>query len=818
MFNLQTGIIHMSFIEIMILIAVIWVMAFFQVSPRIWAPLIAIILLLLTFWGAFASPVLAIFWLIFLVPAILFNAPWLRTHFISPALLKYFQKNLPTISRTEREVLEAGDVWWEKELFCGRPDWNKLKTIKTPTLSATEQAFLNTQVEKLCALLDDWHATQHGQDFPQAIWDYLKQQGFFGISIDKAYGGLGFSVLAQSQIVAKLATRSTSAAITVMVPNSLGTGEFLQHYGTTAQKQYYLPRLARGEEIPAFALTAPTAGSDASSIPDTGIVCEGVFEGREVLGIRLNWNKRYITLAPIATLLGLAFKMYDPDHLLGDTESIGITLCLVPTGLPGVEMGSRHQPAGLAFLNGPTRGKDVFVPLDFIIGGANMRGKGWRMLMEALAGGRGVSLPALSTGIAKLCYRMTGAYARIREQFNVPIGQFEGVVEALARIGGLTYLCEATRHFTLCGIHAGTRPALAAAITKYHLTEMSRVIVNDALDIHGGRGIQSGPRNYLWHLYQAVPICITVEGANLLTRNLIIFGQGAIRSHPFIKDEIATLAEPDLKKRVRQFDKLLCRHIGYVVSQFARVLAYGLTGGYLITVPKNSHLLTKYYQQLTRMSAALAFSADITMFILGGKLKRKERLSARLGDILSQLYLASSVIKYYQDHNQSQEDWPFLQWSLEKCLFDIQNAFNGLFHNLTPRWVAGVLRFIIFPWGKRYRLPLDKLEQRIATALMHNSLQRDRLSEYCYIGQGTGGATGTIETAFCAIEAANAALNKLHHALSESGVGHGHASLEERITLAEQAGILSSDEIKLLKEMLDRRWDAVQVDEFPRSG
>jgi acyl-CoA dehydrogenase len=743
---------------------------------------------------------------------VVFNLTFLRRRYITPHLLSYFHKNLPPISATEREVLEAGGVWWEQELFCGRPDWQQLPQMPAPKLNETEQAFLSQQVETLCAMLDDWELVQK-QELSPEIWDYLKQQGFLGISISKEFGGLGFSVAAQSQIVTKIATRSTSAAITVMVPNSLGTGEFLQHYGTATQKHYYLPRLARGEEIPAFALTGPEAGSDASGITDTGVVCQGHYHGKEVIGIRLNWNKRYITLAPIATILGLAFKLHDPEHLLGDQESIGITLCLVPTRLPGVKMGLRHKPAGLAFLNGPTRGQDVFVPLDFIIGGVEMRGKGWRMLMEALAGGRGISLPALSAGIAQLCYRTTGAYARIRRQFNMSIGQFEGVTESLGRIAGLTYLCEAARYFTLVGIHAGIKPALAAAITKYHLTEMSRSIVNDALDVHAGRGIQAGPRNYLWQLYQTVPICITVEGANLLTRNLMIFGQGAIRCHPYIKNEIASLAEPDPKKRLADFDKLLGGHLGFALSTFIRSFSYGLTGGLLIKTPAMDPRLRQYCRQLTRMSTSLAFSADIVMFLLGGTLKRRERLSARLGDVLSQLYLASAVIKYYYDHEKPAADWPFLQWTLEKCLYDMQTAFISLFNNLKPRWIARILQWVIFPWGKMYRLPGDHIDKQLADAMMHHSPQRERLTECCYIGTAKSDAVELVESALAIIESSAAALEKMQQALAQDHAAHG-LSLQEKISLAAQRGILSADEVKLLGDMATQQWNAIQVDEF----
>ncbi|MFT3742621.1 MAG: acyl-CoA dehydrogenase [Gammaproteobacteria bacterium] len=650
---------------------------------------------------------------------------------LTTKLLAYFQKSLPHISETEKIVLEAGDVGWEKALFSGQPNWETLHALPQPHLTEAEHAFLEQETLQLCQLLTRQQISESDELTPE-VWDFIKQHGFLGMSIAQTYGGKGFSVFAQSQIVCRIASRSMSAAISIMVPNALGPAEFLQHYGTPEQKHYYLPRLATGIEIPAFALTSTQAGSDAGSIKDCGIVCYGEYEGQSVLGLRLNWEKRYITLAPIASLLGLAVRVTDPEHLLGEKIDLGITLCLVPTHLPDVETGLRHSPAGMGFLNGPTAGKDVFIPLDLIIGGPTQCGQGWFMMMQGLAAGRGVSLPALSTAIAQVCFRTTSAYAALREQFHTPIGQFEGVAARLARIGGLTYLCEATRQLTLSGLLTGQKSALAAAITKYHLTEMARVLLQDALDIHAGRGVQLGPSNYLWSLYQAAPICITVEGANILTRNLIIFGQGAIRCHPFIKAEIDSLTIANPTERVKKFGQLVKQHIGYIVKNAGQTLLYGLTGGRGISVKKfSTSPLKGYYQQLTRMSQALAFTVDIVMAVVGADLKWKENVSARLGDILSQLYLASAVLKYHQDQN-TPEDLPLAQWALSHCLYEIDRAFTALFQNFAPRWLGRLLYRMIFPFGADYALPSDALEQRIAKLMMQSSALRDRLTYPCY--------------------------------------------------------------------------------------
>src|SRR5687768_12649263 len=576
--------------------------------------------------------------LVLIIGVILFVPP-VRRALISNHMLKIFRKILPQVSQTEQEALDAGTVWWDGELFSGRPDWDKLLAYPKPKLEAEEKAFLAGPVEQLCAMLDEWQITHELHDLPLHVWQFIKDNGFFGMIIPKQYGGLGFSALAHSEVVMKISSRSGTAAVTVMVPNSLGPSELLLQYGTEEQKSYYLPRLAKGLEVPCFGLTGPEAGSDASAIPDSAIICYGTFNGNEkVLGMRVTWEKRYITLGPVATLLGLAFKLHDPDGLLGGQKDLGITLALIPTDTPGVEIGRRHFPLDAAFQNGPNSGKDVFIPMEYVIGGIEGVGSGWRMLMNCLAVGRSISLPATSTGAAKLAARTTGAYGRVRVQFKMPIGFFEGVEEALARIGGHTYMMDAARMMTAGAVDLGEKPSVISAIVKYHLTERGRQVINDAMDVHGGKGICLGPGNYLGRNYQQTPIAITVEGANILTRSLIIFGQGAIRGHPYVLREIAAIAEPDEAKALHAFDEAFFGHAAFVASNKARALWMGLTRARFANVPATSET-RRYYQQLTRFSSAFAFAADVSMFVLGGSLKRRERLSARLGDVLSQLYL-----------------------------------------------------------------------------------------------------------------------------------------------------------------------------------
>lgn len=805
----------MTFLITLFFILSLLSLAYFKLPAKRWVPAAAVLLVLYS-WLPMPGWLVSLAWLLMVPVMLLFSISTLRQQYLTGRVMQYFQRALPTISDTEQAALDAGDVGWEQQVFCGRPDWSQLKTFPSATLDQREQAFLDNQVNTLCSMLNGWQmARQHGYNLPPQAWDYLKKERFFGLQIAQEHGGHGFSVWGHSAVISRIASRDPSAAVMVMVPNSVGPAELIQHFGTQEQRQQYLPRLARGEDIPAFALTGPDAGSDASAMTDTGIVCHGTYEGKTVLGMRLNWNKRYITLAPVATLLGLAFKLYDPEHLLSEQEDIGITVAVLPTHLAGVEVGPRHLPAGLSFLNGTTRGKDVFVPLDCIVGGAEMRGKGWQMLMHVLAEGRGISLPALSSASAALSYRMTGAYAQLREQFRLPIGQFEGVAQRLGHIAGLTYLADATRCLTLAMINQGLKPALAAAISKYHVTELGRKVVLDAMDIHGGHAIQQGPHNYLGLIYQSLPIAITVEGANILTRNLMIFGQGALRCHPYIQAEIAAIKQSDAKQRLRTFDQLFCRHLGYIAANTARTVIDSLTAGRLIRVtskPALKHSL----QQLTRMSTAFAFTVDIIFALVGKQLKRQEALSARLGDVLSHLYMASAVVYYHQQQGEPTEDQHLINWTLEYCLYEIHRAFSAVFDNLKPRWAGKMLYRVIFPWGNPYHYPRDELTHRIARDTMCSSVQRDRITQCCYINKAADDATGRIELALQALEQSHAARQRLTAAIKAGQITvAANASLPEQCQAAHQAGILSADEVQLITEFFTLRANALRVDEFP---
>ncbi len=757
-------------------------------------------------WGLFISL------LIFAVVATFYLLPDLRIDWISRKAYLFMQKVLPPMNDTEKTALEAGDVWWEGDLFRGNPDWNKMLTIAKPALTEEEQLFVDNETEELCSMLDDWDIVHKRKDLPPEVWQFIKDKGFLGMIIPKEFGGKGFSALAHSTVVTKIATRSGSAAVTVMVPNSLGPGELLLHYGTQEQKDYYLPRLAKGEEIPCFALTSPVAGSDAGAIPDKGIVCKGEYQGKEVLGIKLTWNKRYITLAPVATIVGLAFKLYDPDNLLGDKEDYGITCALIPADHPGVEIGQRHLPMNQAFMNGTTTGKDVFIPMDMLIGGQEFAGQGWRMLMESLAAGRSISLPAMGTAVAKLSYRMTGAYSLVREQFKTPIGRFEGVEEAMARIAGLAYRTEASRVMTAGAVDLGIKPSVVSAIAKYHMTEMGREIMNHSMDIHGGRAIIMGERNYLANGYMSQPIGITVEGANILTRNLMIFGQGAIRCHPYVLREMMAAQLEDNEEGVKRFDSLLFRHIGYGVSNFARTFALGLSAAKFASKPVGGQT-GKYYQHLTRMSSALALTSDIAMGILGGDLKRKERLSARLADVLSHLYMCSAVLKYYQDNDRPLADLPYVKWNMEYGLHKIQEAFYDFYENFPIKAVGKMLRFIAFPYGKSYSYPSDKLEQEIVKPMMQNCEIRDRITEYAYVGKTEDDVTGRVELAFLKVLAADEVRRKLRKAM-KAGDLDKNATNMERIEQAIEKGIIDKDEQQILVDAENARMDVIQVDDY----
>src|SRR4051794_19328764 len=624
-------------------LAVFIVFAYFQVPLIAWTAALALLAWGVSALAGFSFVANVVFFAGLAIVAAIVNIPLLRRKIIPAHVLAVYRRILPDMSQTEKEAIDAGTVWWDADLFSGRPDWDKLLAVRAPRLSPEEQAFLDGPVEKLCEMCNDWEISHELQDLPPHAWQFIKDQGFLGMIIPKKYGGLGFSALAHSAVVMKLSSRSSTAAISVMVPNSLGPAELLLHYGTDAQKDYYLPRLAKGHEIPCFALTSPEAGSDAASIPDFGIVCKGTWQGKEVLGMRVTWDKRYITLGPVATLLGLAFRLYDPEHLIGEKEDLGITCALVPTNTAGVNIGRRHLPLNAVFQNGPNHGKDVFMPLEWIIGGADYAGKGWMMLMGCLAAGRAISLPTSSTGGVKALTRFTGAYARVRSQFKTPIGKLEGVEEALGRIAANCYVMDATRIMTAGAVDLGEKPAVLSAIAKYHMTERARSSVNDAMDIVGGKGICLGPNNWVGRGYQMTPIAITVEGANILTRTLIIFGQGAIRCHPYVLREMRAAKEMQGAQASREFDDAFTSHIGHVLSNGVRAWVHGMTSSRLGHTPANCAEETRHYYRFTsRLSAAFAFLADMSMMGMGGALKRKEKISGRLGDVLSMLYLISA--------------------------------------------------------------------------------------------------------------------------------------------------------------------------------
>ena len=754
-------------------------------------------------------------WIALGIVALVLNVAPLRRALVSAALLAPFRRALPQMSPTEREALEAGTVWWEGELFSGQPDWARLHGLPAPRLSAEEQAFLDGPVEALCAMLDDWKITHEMCDLPAHVWAFIKEQGFFGMIIPKEYGGKGFSALAHSEIVMKLTTRSGSTAVSVMVPNSLGPAELLLHFGTAAQKSHYLPRLAKGLEIPCFALTNPEAGSDAGGIPDYGVVCHGEWRGRaDVLGIRLTWEKRYITLGPIATLLGLAFRLYDPQRLLGGEEDVGITLALIPTDAAGVQIGRRHLPLNAAFMNGPNWGRDVFVPMECVIGGIEHVGQGWRMLMSCLAAGRSISLPANATGIAKLCALTVGAYGRVRTQFNVPLARFEGVEEATARIGANAYIMDAARVMTAGALDLGEKPSVVSAIVKYHLTERGRQVINDAMDVHAGKGICMGPSNYLARIYQGTPIAITVEGANILTRSMIIFGQGAIRGHPWVLKEIEAAREPDAKIAAAKLDEALFGHIGFVIGNICRALWYGITNARLIIV-RGDDETRRYYQQLTRMSTGFAFLTDMCLFMLGGSLKRRELLSARLGDILSQMYLISAALKRYQDAGRPADDLPMLHWSVRDAFYRIQEAFFQVFCNLPQRMAAVLLRIVVFPLGRLYRVPPDEIGHAVARTLGAPGPARDRLTRGVYIPPNEHEAVGALEAALRAAIAAEPMEAKLQAAL-KLGALTAAGSREMQIEEALRAGIVDAAGAAALRRAAALKRKVIMVDDFPK--
>jgi acyl-CoA dehydrogenase len=685
-----------------------------------------------------------------------------RRDFITKPIFALARGAMPSMSDTEREALEAGDVWWDADLFTGNPDWSKLLAVAPATLTDEEKAFLSGPVDQLCAMLDDWKINWEWRDLPKEAWDFIKREKFFGMIIPKQFGGLGFSPYAHSEVVRKLSTRSLTAAVTVMVPNSLGPGELLMRFGTPEQQQKWLPRLASGHDIPCFGLTSPEAGSDAAAMVDSGVICKGNFEGREVLGVKLNWHKRYITLGPVATLLGLAFKAYDPDHLVGNTEELGITVALIPTHLPGVEIGRRHLPAMQVFQNGPNRGRDVFVPLDYIIGGEARLGQGWKMLMTALAAGRGISLPSLSAAGAAYAARTSGAYARIREQFGISIGKFEGIEEPLARIAATAYLLDAARRLTCAALNQGHHPAVISGIMKLQATERMRIAIDDAMDIHGGKAVIEGPQNYIGSLYRAVPVGITVEGANILTRNLIVFGQGAIRAHPYLLDEMNALRDQDPAKGLDAFDAAFWKHVGHSFATLFRAFGRSWTFGLFAPAP-DAGAAKDFYRQLSRYSSAFALCADMALLTLGGALKRKEMLSARFGDILSELYLLSAALKRWDEEGRQEADFAALEWCMATGFKTIENRLAEVCANLPNRFVGVLLKFVVQPFGARVLGPSDRVVHQCAQLVLEPTAARDRLTpDLAHVADDRG--FDRLERAFLLVASSDDVAKKLRAA------------------------------------------------------
>ncbi|MCW1243660.1 acyl-CoA dehydrogenase [Pseudomonas sp. SAICEU22] len=757
-----------------------------------------------------------VLWLVLAAIATPLLLPDLRRKYFSAPMFDWFQKTLPPMSQTERDAIDAGTVWWDGELFSGRPDWDLLLTYPKVKLTEEEQAFLDGPTEALCAMVSDWQIGQ-AMDLPPEAWAHIKEHGFFALIIPKEYGGKGFSAYAHSQVAMKLATRSGDLASTVMVPNSLGPAELLLHYGTDEQRNHYLPRLARGDDIPCFALTGPLAGSDAGAMPDTGVICKGEWQGQETLGLRLNWEKRYITLGPVATLLGLAFKAYDPDHLLGDEEDLGISLALIPTDTPGVHIGRRHLPLGAAFMNGPNWGKDVFIPLDFLIGGQAMLGKGWMMLMNCLSVGRSISLPAVGTGAAKFTSLVTGQYTQVREQFNVPLSAFEGIQEAMARIGGNAWLMDAARMLTANAVDLGEKPSVLSAILKYHLTERGRECISHAMDVHGGKGIIMGPNNYLGRSWQGAPIFITVEGANILSRNLMIFGQGAIRCHPFVLKEMALASRDDKDQALIEFDGLLLKHIGFAVSNAASTLVLNLGLGHFDNVPGNA-LSQGYFRALNRQAAAFALLADLSMMLLGGELKRRERLSARLGDVLSNLYLASAALKRYHDLDSPDHMAPLFQWAMEESLGQSERALDELLGNFPNRVLGGLLRLVVFPLGRRHRGPSDRLDAEVAAVIGRSKGDPtlEELLQGCYRPQSTDDPVGGLQHAADLLVAAHPLQKKIHAALKQGQFNP--APGENLIDAALEAGVLQAGDAQTLRAAETARRKVIDVDDFDKEA
>ncbi len=784
--------------------------AWMRTSLRVWSVATAIGIIVTG--AVFGVPTaLLVTLIIFALIAVPLNIAGFRQSYISKPLLDLFAKVTPELSETEQIALDAGTIGFEGELFSGKPDWDQLLRQPVPVLTEAERAFLDGPVAELCGMIDDWQITHELADLPPDVWTFLKENKFFGMIIPPEYGGLGFSARAHSLVLQRLGSISMTLGSTVAVPNSLGPAELLLHYGTEEQKNTLLPRLADGRDVPCFALTAPNAGSDATSLTDYGVVCKGKHKGKEVLGVRLTFDKRYITLAPVATLVGLAFRLYDPDHLLGDEEDLGITLALLPSDTEGLEIGRRHFPLNIPFQNGPVRGKDVFAPLSTFIGGPEMAGEGWRMLVECLSVGRGISLPSSAAGGARAAAAATGAYARLRRQFGLAIGRFEGVQEALARIGGHTYAATALSRAGAAAVDRGEKPAVSSAIAKYHATEWGRMVARDAMDVHGGKGVQLGPGNYLGRGWEGVPIGITVEGANIMTRSLMIFGQGAIRCHPYVLKEMQSLSIEDPEERLKAFDSALFGHIGFGISNAVRAFVLGLTFASIGSVPGDAYT-RRYYRKLNRYAAALALCSDVAMGVLGGKLKFKEKLSARLGDVLSHLYVASAMLKRYEDRHQPEDERPLLAWAFHNSVWEMQMALDGMVRNFPVRPVGWLMRILVFPFGRREVPPSDRLGHRVASLLMAPGEARDRLVGGAWLGPGDNNAVGRLNALLPDVIAAEPLERKILKAVKNGQIS-GHTP-EMQLAEALEQGVLSKAEHEIVAEVRERGAEFIAVDDF----
>lgn len=797
-------------LSLIIQLIAVWAIFFFNLNKVLGSSVAIIIAILsaflLTPWSLLLGiPIIALSIIILFAP--------LRFNLITKPAYKTLANSMPSISTTEQEALEAGTSWWEKELFMGAPDWSQFEKYPYPTLSEEEQSFIDNEVELLCSMLNEWEIHHHLKDLPPEVWQFIKDKGFLGLIIPKSFGGKEFSSFAQSRIMSKIASRSLTTAVSCMVPNSLGPGELLMHYGTDAQKQQYLPGLAKGEEIPCFGLTSPEAGSDAGAIPDFGVVCYGEYEGAQVLGLRMNFSKRWITLAPIATVVGLAFKLYDPEGLLGDKNKTeyGITCALIPASHAGIKIGARHFP-GSPFMNGTVEGEDVFIPIDWIIGGQENAGKGWRMLMECLGVGRGISLPALATAAGEMSYLTVGAFAKIRQQFNISVGKFEGVQEATSEIASDAYMLEAFRYLVTCGLNQGGTPAVMTAMAKYYATETMRKVVNHGMDIAGGRAIQLGPRNFLALTYQAIPIAITVEGANILTRSLMIFGQGSMRCHPYLFEELQLLQSEDKSTSVKKFDNLLFKHLAYTFNRGAKSFAYGWTGGSSDAPQSVDQFTASYYKTINRFSANFALVSDMSLGLLAGDLKRKEMLSGRLADIHAHLFISTAILKFYEAGQKTEAEQLHAKLALQKAFLNIQEAFWGLFENFPAKLPAAFVKWICFPFGRVISKPDDELKQQVAELMMQEHPFREQLKHHVFYSTKADDVTGRLEHTFQILRTLEPLWDKFKKAESK-GKFKG-LTFEENIEHATKEGFISESEAQQLLQYNAIRFDSMLTDVF----